>query len=259
MSENKQSRRAVWWLWMARGLGYGGLAVAFLGFMSLFHSPEFLLLGLVVIGVALVIGVPAGLRVKKLRAEKQEAADTARAAGGFTLGCGFVVGIVVLLPSLPCVYPWFGTGGRASSRKAVCLSNVKNLALAVQMYLEDNDDTFPRADAWCDSLEDYLRNWEVLQCPSVQDRAREPACDFAFNRSLDGANLSDVADPAATVAIFESDIGWNAAGDPRNLPVAPRHLRGDNYALADGRALWVKREDLALGRAEIGWSVNRAE
>ncbi len=257
MSDDSKRQWAVWRLWLAWGLGCGGLAVAFLGFMGLFHSPGFLLLGLAVIVVALAIGVPAGRRVAGLQAEKKDMADTARAAGGFTLGCGLVVGIVLLLPTLPWVYPWFGTGRRASSRKAVCLSNVKNLALAVRMYLEDNDGTFPRADAWCESLEDYIKNWEVLQCPSVRDAGRE--CDFAFNRALSGANLSDVADPATTVAIFESDIGWNAAGDARNLSVEPRHLRGDNYALADGRALWVKRKDLSLGKADIEWSVAGAE
>jgi prepilin-type processing-associated H-X9-DG protein len=40
------------------------------------------------------------------------------------------------------VFPVFARA-RESARKAVCLSNVKNLALAVQMYLADNNDTLP--------------------------------------------------------------------------------------------------------------------
>jgi prepilin-type processing-associated H-X9-DG protein len=39
------------------------------------------------------------------------------------------------------VFPVFARA-RESARKAVCLSNVKNIALAIQMYLADNNDTF---------------------------------------------------------------------------------------------------------------------
>jgi hypothetical protein len=71
--------------------------------------------------------------------------------------------------------------------------------------------------------------------------------------------VGDIAKARATVAIFESDVGWNAAGDASILTAVPRHRDGDNYGCADGRALWVKREVLALGQAEIGWPVERKE
>ena len=59
---------------------------------------------------------------------------------GFTLiELLVVIAIIGILAAM--VFPVFARA-RESARKAVCLSNVKNLALAIQMYLADNNDTF---------------------------------------------------------------------------------------------------------------------
>jgi prepilin-type N-terminal cleavage/methylation domain-containing protein/prepilin-type processing-associated H-X9-DG protein len=60
---------------------------------------------------------------------------------GFTLiELLVVIAIIGILASM--VFPVFARA-RESARKAVCLSNVKNVALALQMYFADNNDTFP--------------------------------------------------------------------------------------------------------------------
>jgi prepilin-type N-terminal cleavage/methylation domain-containing protein/prepilin-type processing-associated H-X9-DG protein len=65
----------------------------------------------------------------------------ARRCKGFTLiELLVVIAIIGILASM--VFPVFARA-RESARKAVCLSNVKNIALAIQMYLADNNDTFP--------------------------------------------------------------------------------------------------------------------
>jgi prepilin-type N-terminal cleavage/methylation domain-containing protein/prepilin-type processing-associated H-X9-DG protein len=64
-----------------------------------------------------------------------------RARSGFTLiELLVVIAIIGILASM--VFPVFARA-RESARKAVCLSNVKNIALAIQMYLADNNDTLP--------------------------------------------------------------------------------------------------------------------
>ena len=68
---------------------------------------------------------------------------------GFTLiELLVVIAIIGILAAM--VFPVFARA-RESARKAVCLSNVKNIALAYQMYLSDYNDTFfpleHRADA----------------------------------------------------------------------------------------------------------------
>ncbi len=63
---------------------------------------------------------------------------------GFTLiELLVVIAIIGILASM--VFPVFARA-RESARKAVCLSNVKNIALAVNMYLADNNDTFPPSE-----------------------------------------------------------------------------------------------------------------
>jgi prepilin-type N-terminal cleavage/methylation domain-containing protein/prepilin-type processing-associated H-X9-DG protein len=64
-----------------------------------------------------------------------------RRRAGFTLiELLVVIAIIGILAAM--VFPVFARA-RESARKAVCLSNVKNIALAVNMYLADNNDTFP--------------------------------------------------------------------------------------------------------------------
>ena len=123
---------------------------------------------------------------------------------GFTLiELLVVIAIIGILAAM--VFPVFARA-RESARKAVCLSNVKNLALAIQMYLSDNNDTLPPSehrqevfdyfdifpggrDQWNDTidghcgvgvlpanpylrwpvvLDEYVKNREVWSCPSAK-------------------------------------------------------------------------------------------
>jgi len=133
--------------------------------------------------------------------------------------------------------------------EAVCLSNVKNVSLAVQMYLSDYDDVFPPAAAWCDTLLEYVRNEDVYRCPE----AEELSCAYAFNAALGEAMYDGLPRAAETILIFESDRGWNAAGGRALLPGEPRHLGGDNYGFADGHARWVGREEVMAGEPGMRW------
>ncbi len=121
---------------------------------------------------------------------------------GFTLiELLVVIAIIGILAAM--VFPVFARA-RESARKAVCLSNVKNIALAVQMYLADNNDVLPPREhrsevqdwfatgpgeeevpepggdgVWCANqtnpylrwpvvMDEYVKNREVWQCPSAK-------------------------------------------------------------------------------------------
>ena len=119
---------------------------------------------------------------------------------GFTLiELLVVIAIIGILAAM--VFPVFARA-RESARKAVCLSNVKNIALAIQMYLSDYSDTLPPSEhrqevldfflyrdyGGCTSysspefranqanpylrpqviLDEYVRNREVWRCPSAK-------------------------------------------------------------------------------------------
>jgi hypothetical protein len=158
---------------------------------------------------------------------------------GLAIAGTVISGLALLsIPLLAAmVFPVF-MRARSTAHKAVCLSNVKNISLALQMYMADNNDRLPAADNWCGDFEDYVRNYDVFVCP-VADYLD---CAYAYNSDLSGADLASFADPMSTVAFFESDLGWNASGLPQDiLAPEPRHLDGDNYGYLDGHATWVPR------------------
>ena len=116
-----------------------------------------------------------------------------RTGRGFTLiELLVVIAIIGILAAM--VFPVFARA-RESARKVVCLSNVKNIALAIQMYLADNNDTMPPTesrsevhdyfeakggeeyDDWCVFqsnpylrhpviYDEYVKNRDVWRCPS---------------------------------------------------------------------------------------------
>jgi prepilin-type N-terminal cleavage/methylation domain-containing protein/prepilin-type processing-associated H-X9-DG protein len=117
-----------------------------------------------------------------------------RRATGFTLiELLVVIAIIGILAAL--LFPVFARA-RESARKTQCLSNIKNIAMAVQMYLSDYEDHFPPAEhrpevvAWfneyggveccCNAtranpylraavlLDPYLGNRDVWRCPSAK-------------------------------------------------------------------------------------------
>ncbi len=88
-----------------------------------------------------------------------------------------VIAIIGILAAM--VFPVFARA-RESARKAVCLSNVKNIALAVQMYLADNNDTLPPAEHNSTVL-DYF---ETIPGGENPDWAYFPTCSFHSNPYL---------------------------------------------------------------------------
>jgi prepilin-type processing-associated H-X9-DG protein len=134
------------------------------------------------------------------------------------------------------VFPVFAKS-RESARKAICLSNMKNLALAMQMWLADHDDRFPTTERWVDELMPYLRNEEVLKCPADESGARS---SYALNRAVIGKRLTDVEDPSALVVFYETaNPGENPVGGPEDVASPARHLGGNSFGYADGHARWV--------------------
>ncbi len=107
---------------------------------------------------------------------------------GFTLiELLVVIAIIAILAAM--LFPVFARA-RESARKIQCLSNVKNVAMAFQMYLTDYDRLAPAEhrqevlDVFCDSapsatgknpylrwpviLDEYTKNRDVWRCPSAK-------------------------------------------------------------------------------------------
>ena len=89
-------------------------------------------------------------------------------------------------------------GGSADS-----LSNLKNIALALQMFLADYEDVMPDMTdmvAVMDELGDYVRDDEVFFQPDTGQA-------YGVNSSLSQKRLAEVADPVSIAVFYEEEPG----------------------------------------------------
>ena len=85
-----------------------------------------------------------------------------------------VIAIIALLAAI--LFPVFSRA-RENARRSACLSNVKQIGLATQMYSQDYDEylvsyAYPEPDGnpiygWHVALDSYLKNRQLLVCPSA--------------------------------------------------------------------------------------------
>ena len=122
---------------------------------------------------------------------------------GFTLiELLVVIAIIAILAAI--LFPVFARA-KAKARQTTCLSNVKQLALGVKMYMSDWEDSYPRGEIanipWPDTTEimtwfvvfnypantfnrlggvlhPYLQNMDIFVCPDWQNSLGPAAYDF---------------------------------------------------------------------------------
>ncbi|MFO7945480.1 MAG: DUF1559 domain-containing protein [Armatimonadota bacterium] len=114
---------------------------------------------------------------------------------GFTLiELLVVIAIIAILAAI--LFPVFARA-REKARQTSCLSNVKQLSLGVQMYLQDFDETLPFAHLyttgtpdhnefsglsrnflyWMDLIKPYVKNKQFYNCPSTSNQW----CSYGYN------------------------------------------------------------------------------
>jgi len=115
---------------------------------------------------------------------------------------------------------------KEKAEQASCVSNMKQLSLALMQYSSDHDFVFPPEGAdWENVIEPYVRSRAIYECPSAPGRS-----GYQLNAALRGRSDDEMTRPAELVAFFETDDGET---------VAYRHNDGANYAFGDGHVKWV--------------------
>src|SRR5712691_2053452 len=89
---------------------------------------------------------------------------------GFTLiELLVVIAIIAILAAI--LFPVFAQA-RDKARQTTCLSNTKEMALAILQYTQDYDETFPRDTYdgqktwWMDYVQPYIKSEAIWRCPS---------------------------------------------------------------------------------------------
>lgn len=171
------------------------------------------------------------------------------------IGCAVIALLLIVLALV--VFPVWARH-REKARATSCLSNVKQLGLALMQYAHDHDDTMPDATRWCDLTLPYTRNSYLHICPDADAPWRKGVGTYAMNGALSGHGPSGIGSPEEMVALFDSPIGWNLHGGPslvvnrhkkRTEGIVDRMINGRrigaNVTFADGHSKWIDERRVA--------------
>lgn len=171
---------------------------------------------------------------------------------------------------------------RESGRRAVCQSNLKQMAAAMQLYLQDNGGKFPVASTttvtggvtssieWDAALLPYLSSRKLFECPSVPTpRPSDTPLDYQLGRDINewiDANPSTTLQghwvpqhetqfsQSAATELFEEqsvlDDGVPLTGRPIQTSCGTQfmvnlHFDGSNLAYLDGHVKWISADEAA--------------
>ncbi len=122
------------------------------------------------------------------------------------------------------LFPVFGRA-KEKAQATVCLSNVKQLGVALMMYAADHEERLPEANSWKDAIAEYVGHNEALfTCPLTGQR-------YIFNEALSGVDLKALDNPQATPMLWEPAL--HAGGQ-----LGP-HMGQFNVCYVDGHATMV--------------------
>lgn len=144
--------------------------------------------------------VPILSLVIAIISSKQVDNDRILVRGNTVSNIGVVLSVFALV--LLVIHPIFvrEKGGGLST----CLSNVRQLGVAILMYMEECDDALPPEPTWYDALSPYIKDLNILHCP----KDRESHCSYVYNSMLP-RSAKEVKQPEKTVLFFEGECVWN--------------------------------------------------
>ncbi len=195
---------------------------------------------------------------------------------GFTLiELLVVIAIISILASI--LFPVFSRA-RGKGRQAACISNLKQVTMALNMYAQDFDEVFPRGQCgptadtqWYNAIFPYTHNRQIMFCPDRKDRGP----GYAMNYLASGMGLGSFWDASSKILcgdvrpeaigadgkVGQGDATYGAPewwiNDPNaDITGAPsdnsfvgnnwpqRHNDGIIYGFVDGHVKWAKEEQL---------------
>jgi prepilin-type N-terminal cleavage/methylation domain-containing protein/prepilin-type processing-associated H-X9-DG protein len=172
---------------------------------------------------------------------------------GFTLiELLVVIAIIAILAAI--LFPVFAKA-REKARQSSCLSNVKQIGLAVMQYKQDYDECWPWELynvtwqptvplGWGGEIGPYVKNSQIFMCPSATTKVN---CSYIWNLSLNFVSDGTITDPSTRIFMGESttDAWWAADSATRivagtaNCRLKGNHNDGANFGYCDGHAKWL--------------------
>jgi prepilin-type N-terminal cleavage/methylation domain-containing protein/prepilin-type processing-associated H-X9-DG protein len=182
---------------------------------------------------------------------------------GFTLiELLVVIAIIAILAAI--LFPVFAKA-REKARQNTCINNQRQLAVAVQMFAQDHDQTLPAGDTWGNDIAQLTGTPKLYDCPSVTHQGSLTMPDYFYNAGknshLGGATLDGFDKPADVLLTADAKTSTtssvyfipDAMLDPVGLGTfsgsigtmldLSRHNGGSVVSFLDGHVQWVKSGD----------------
>jgi hypothetical protein len=126
-----------------------------------------------------------------------------------------------------------------------CMSNMKQLGMGMQLYMQDYDERLPACVMWDHAVESRLAKAGKQDDDSVEHPFQCPAAtspaSYGMNAALSAAREADVDSPAQTVLLFDADAPTRSfAGGPHDL-ARSRHDNMPVVVFLNGHAEWANR------------------
>ena len=175
-----------------------------------------------------------------------------------------VLGIVAIL--IAVLLPVFAVV-RENGRRATCQNNLRQLGLATQQYLQENDTRFFLIAR--PALDPYVKDEQVWLCPDAPPPSEAPPDTYWYDFSrlwtipfplplgktkqeaASGISESEISRPS-TLWLFHDD--WNYTNIPYRIvqgtcghPIfgTMLHSGGAEYSFVDGHVKWLTPEQFA--------------
>lgn len=190
-----------------------------------------------------------------------------RTSKGFTLiELLVVIAIIAILAAI--LFPVFARA-RENARRASCMSNEKQIALGMMMYVQDYDDHFPAHYGyiqsgtvyfWAFVLQPYTKSTQVFFCPSdtlhtTSNVLSSGSLSYGYNfltlspNSVNpnglGISLAAIKYPSATIMTGDTGLNSNSyvitpSSYAASIQPSASHLGGCNFSFVDGHVKWLQ-------------------
>ncbi len=148
---------------------------------------------------------------------------------------GLVCSIISLIPFIALVFSSVSEG-RKSRQGSACLSNAKQIGLAMRLYADDNDGRFPPTNNWQQLLRKYTVAKFVFYCPSVMDNRYS----YGMNKQTASLTEPDYGTATNTAFAFDCSMPVSSAFGGREAVDFRHRMKGRqgfaNIIFVDGQA-----------------------
>ncbi len=133
------------------------------------------------------------------------------------------------------------TGCKPTQSDDRCFDRLWRVAHSIQMYSDDNDDSYPDAKGWMDTMSKFDSSLEpMLHDPELKEK---DDYGYAYRDKASKVKSKSIPKPEEFELVFDSTLtGRSAHGELNTLPSPGRHNGGNNIGYLDGHVKHIEKE-----------------